>query len=68
MWAGLIRGRDDEALRRPAEDGWSALEAVCHLRDIDDISLLRFRMMLHRGRGRVDRSGSLGARPPVPTR
>ncbi len=43
--AGLIRGRD-EAIRRPAEDGWSALEAVCHLRDIDDISLLRFRMML----------------------
>lgn len=32
--------------QRPDPDAWSAVEVVCHLRDIDDMSMLRFRQML----------------------
>jgi len=42
-----IRGRDDRALsRRPAEGAWSAKEIVCHLRDIEELCMLRYHAML----------------------
>ena len=44
--AERIEGRRYADLRGSGPDGWSATEIVCHLRDIDDLSILRFRMML----------------------
>ena len=45
--APAIRGRSDELLgRRPAPMSWAAKEVVCHLRDIEELFLLRFRTML----------------------
>ena len=45
--AAAIQGRDDSALsRRPEPGGWAAKEVVCHLRDIDEQFILRFRTML----------------------
>jgi hypothetical protein len=45
--AAAIDGRDDATLsRRPAPGSWSAKEVVCHLRDIEELFLLRFRTML----------------------
>src|SRR5919201_2145430 len=42
-----IRERDDAALsRRPAPRAWSAKEVVCHLRDIEELCLLRYHAML----------------------
>ncbi|MEK7387438.1 MAG: DinB family protein [candidate division NC10 bacterium] len=43
----LIRGRSDADLsRRPDARNWAAKEIVCHLRDIEELAVLRFRMML----------------------
>ena len=53
--ASAIRGKSDAILsRRPAPASWAAKEVVCHLRDIEELFLLRFRTMLamrerHRG-------------------
>jgi hypothetical protein len=45
--AAAIEGRDDDAaLSRPAADGWSAKEVVCHLRDVEELHILRFHQML----------------------
>lgn len=45
--AAAIRGYSDVALsRRPAPKKWSAKEVVCHLRDIEEQFILRFRTML----------------------
>ena len=45
--AAAIRGRDDAALsRRPDGKNWAAKEAVCHLRDIEEMFMGRFGMML----------------------
>lgn len=45
--AAAIRGRGDGLLgRRPAPKSWAAKEVVCHLRDIEELFLLRFRTML----------------------
>jgi len=45
--ARAIEGRTDEALsRRPDEGSWSAKEIICHLRDIEELFMLRFHMML----------------------
>lgn len=45
--AAAIRGRDDGALsRRPAPKAWSAKEIVCHLRDIEELCMLRYHAML----------------------
>jgi hypothetical protein len=42
-----ISGKTDESLsRRPAPAAWAAKEVVCHLRDIEELFLLRFRTML----------------------
>ncbi len=44
--ASAIAARmDDELSLRPA-DGWSAKEVVCHLRDIEELCILRFHLML----------------------
>lgn len=45
--ARAIRGQTDEALsRRPDQRNWSAKEVICHLRDIEELFMLRFHMML----------------------
>jgi hypothetical protein len=45
--AVAIDGRTDPSLsRRPAPTSWAAKEVVCHLRDIEELFLLRFRTML----------------------
>jgi hypothetical protein len=45
--AAALAGHDGAALgRRPAPRAWAAVEIVCHLRDIEEIVLLRFRQML----------------------
>ncbi len=43
----LIAGRSDAELsRRPDGKNWAPKEIVCHLRDIEELAMLRFRMML----------------------
>lgn len=45
--AAAIRGRDDATLsRRPDPKAWSAKEVVCHLRDIEELCMLRYHAML----------------------
>jgi hypothetical protein len=45
--ADAINGQDDAALsRRPDAENWAANEIVCHLRDIEEQFILRFRSML----------------------
>lgn len=45
--ATAIDGRSDAVLsRRPAPASWSAKEVICHLRDLEELFLLRFRTML----------------------
>ena len=45
--AGALRGRGDDVLsRRPGPKKWSAKEVVCHLRDIEELFMLRFHQML----------------------
>jgi uncharacterized damage-inducible protein DinB len=45
--AAAIDGQSDASLsRRPAPASWSAKEVVCHLRDIEELFVLRFRSML----------------------
>ena len=42
-----IRGHDDTALsRRPDAKNWCGKEVVCHLRDIEELVILRFHTML----------------------
>jgi DinB family protein len=42
-----LRGRDDVALsHRFAPGAWSAKEIVCHLRDIEELCMLRYHAML----------------------
>jgi hypothetical protein len=45
--AAALRGRAEaDVSRRPGATSWSAKEVVCHLRDIEELCMLRFRMML----------------------
>jgi len=45
--AAALSGHADAALaRRPAAKAWSAKEVVCHLRDIEELCILRFHLML----------------------
>ena len=45
--AAATVGRDDAVLsRRPGTGNWAAKEVLCHLRDIEEIFILRFYMML----------------------
>jgi len=42
-----IQGQSDVILsRRPAPASWAATEVICHLRDIEELFMLRFRTML----------------------
>jgi hypothetical protein len=42
-----IRGLGDQALsRRPEAGRWSAKEILCHLRDIEELVIMRFHLML----------------------
>jgi hypothetical protein len=43
--AAAIDGANDHALS-PRADGWSAKEIVCHLRDIEELCILRYHLML----------------------
>jgi hypothetical protein len=45
--AAAIIGQSEVAVsRRPVPASWSAKEVVCHLRDIEEVFLLRFRTIL----------------------
>jgi len=45
--ASLLAGRDRPALtRRPDPGSWSAAEIVCHLRDVEELFLVRFQTIL----------------------
>lgn len=44
--ARAIAGRSDVDLSRRPADGWSAKEIVCHLRDIEELCILRYHTML----------------------
>lgn len=45
--AAAIDGQGDASLsRQPVPGSWSAKEVVCHLRDIEELFMLRFRTML----------------------
>ena len=45
--AAAMKGHSDADLgRRPAPAAWAAKEIACHLRDIEELAMLRFRMML----------------------
>ncbi|HKW92538.1 MAG TPA: DinB family protein [Methylomirabilota bacterium] len=64
--ATAIQGKTDDALsRRPDTKNWAAKEVVCHLRDIEELFMLRFHMML----GTDDPPFlTLGDMPPDPQR
>jgi hypothetical protein len=43
----LVEGRSEAELAVPsAAEGWAAVEVIGHLRDLEEFSLVRFRMML----------------------
>ena len=45
--AALIQGQSDAVLsRRPDGKNWAAKEIVCHLRDIEELFMVRFQTML----------------------
>jgi len=45
--AGALRGKSDDVLsRRPGPKKWAAKEVICHLRDIEELFMLRFHQML----------------------
>jgi hypothetical protein len=45
--ATAIRGRSEAELgRRPDAANWSATEILCHLRDIEELAMTRYRLML----------------------
>lgn len=62
--AAALGGRSDvEISRRPDAKNWAAVEIVCHLRDIEELAMMRFRMMLAMDEPKVLVAG---ARPPKP--
>lgn len=45
--AAAVRGQSDAALsRRPDAKNWAAKEIVCHLRDVEELFMLRFETIL----------------------
>jgi hypothetical protein len=45
--ASAVQGKDDVTLsRRPAPREWSPKEVICHLRDIEELVITRFHLML----------------------
>ena len=64
--AAAIAAQGDATLsRRSASDGWSAKDVVCHLRDVEELSILRFHLMLASDDPKVF---VVGAPPPDPER
>lgn len=62
--ATAIHGLSDvELARRPDAKNWSVTEIVCHLRDIEEICMMRFRTMLAMDDPKVL---VVGARPASP--
>jgi hypothetical protein len=62
--AALIHGRSDGVLsRRPDGKNWAAKEIVCHLRDIEELFMVRFQTMLAMDEPKFL---VLGAMPPNP--
>ena len=62
--AAAIAGRSSVDLaRRPDPKNWSPVEIICHLRDIEEICMMRFRTMLAMDDPKVL---VVGARPPDP--
>lgn len=59
-----IRGRSaDDLGRRSDAKNWSATEVLCHLRDIEELSTLRFRAMLAMDEPKVLVAGAKVASP-----
>ncbi len=44
--SAAIRGLSDAPLSRRASDGWSAKDVICHLRDIEELCIVRYHLML----------------------
>lgn len=74
--AATIRGRSEaELARRPDARNWAAKEVVCHLRDIEELAMMRFRVMLAMDEPKVLVAGAMpknpadwgltGSEPPV---
>jgi DinB family protein len=62
--ATAIAGRGAaELAQRPDPKNWSPVEIICHLRDIEEICMMRFRTMLAMDDPKVL---VVGARPPDP--
>ena len=62
--AAPIHGQSDAALsRRPDGKNWAAKEVVCHLRDIEELFMVRFQTMLAMDEPKFL---VLGAMPPNP--
>jgi hypothetical protein len=63
--AAAIRGHADPTLsRRPEPKAWSAKEIICHLRDIEELCMLRYHAMLSMDEPRMFVVG-VTARDPV---
>jgi hypothetical protein len=64
--AAEIATLDDAAVSGRSEvDGWSAKDIICHLRDVEELSILRFHLMLASEDPKVF---VVGAPPPDPER
>lgn len=74
--AAAMGGRSDPELsRRPEGSNWSAKEIVCHLRDVEELNMIRFRMMLAMDEPKVLAAGAMpknraewgiiGSEPPL---
>lgn len=62
--AAAVRGRREGDLsRRPDAKNWSATEILCHLRDIEELAMMRYRLMRAMDEPRVFVAG---ARPTSP--
>lgn len=62
--AAPMRGRSDADLsRRPDAKNWSAKEIVCHLRDIEEVCMIRFRTMLAMDEPKVLAVGAMPTNP-----
>ena len=60
---GAIAGLEDSALARRSADGWSGKDVICHLRDVEELCVLRFHLMLADDDPKVF---VVGAPPPDP--
>ena len=64
--AAAIRGHDDTMLsRRPEPKAWSVKEVICHLRDIEELCMLRYHAMLPMEEPRMFVVGVTATDPPA---